>query len=151
VRENGVIVIIVVVVVIVVVGVIVVALVAVIVDVIARVKGVFKKKEVKGATMPPGLLSKLCQKLKTDNIKLPPAAEKKLVFGNNTKIKLKNYEIDWFNPEVINSTSIEYLKKNECPPSTHESQLLFLMKKFEPGEIKLTFSNAIGKVGKAAH
>ncbi len=105
-----------------------------------------KKKEVKGATTPPGLLSKLCQKLKTDNIELPPMMEKKLVFG-----KLRNYEIDWFNPEVITSESIKYLKKNGCPPSTHESQLLFLMNKFEPGEIKLSFSNAIGKVGKAAH
>ncbi len=62
-----------------------------------------KKKEVKGATTPPGLLSKLCQKLKTDNIELPPMVEKKLVFGNSTQMKLKNYEIDWFNPEVITS------------------------------------------------
>ena len=77
--------------------------------------------------------------------------EKKLVFGNNTKMKLKNYEIDWFNPEVITSKSIKYLKKNKCPSSTHESQLLFLMNKFEPGEIKLSFSNTIGKVGKAVH
>ncbi len=76
---------------------------------------------------------------------------KKLVFGNKTKIILKNYEIDWFNLEVITSKSIKYLTKNECPPSTHESQLLFLMNKFEPGEIKLSFSNTIGKVGKAAH
>jgi hypothetical protein len=103
-----------------------------------------KKKEVKGATLPPGLLSKLCQKLKTDNIELPPMVEKKLVFGNNTKMKPKNYKIDWFHPEVITSKSIKYLKKNECPPSTHESQLLFLMNKFELGEIKLSFSNAIG-------
>jgi hypothetical protein len=63
--------------------------------------------------------------------------EKKLVFGNNNKMKLKNYEIDWFNPEVITSESIKYLKKSELPPSTHESQLLFLMNNFEPGEIKL--------------
>jgi hypothetical protein len=77
--------------------------------------------------------------------------EKKLVFDNNTKMKLRHYEIDWFNPEVIISESIKYLKKNECPPSTHESLLLFLMNKFEPSEIKLSFSNAIGKVGKAAH
>jgi hypothetical protein len=101
--------------------------------------------------MPLRLLSKLCQKLKTDNIELPPTVEKKLVFGNNTKMKLKNYEIDWFNPEVITFKSIKYLKKNKCPPSTHESQLLFLMNKFEPGKIKLSFSNVIGKVGKAAH
>jgi hypothetical protein len=101
--------------------------------------------------MPPGLLSKLCQKLKSDNIKLPPMVRKKLVFGNNTKMKLKNYKIDWLNPEVITSNSIKYLKKNECPPSTHEIQLLLLMNKFEPGEIKLSFSNVIGKVGKAAH
>jgi hypothetical protein len=66
-------------------------------------------------------------------------------------MKLKNYEIDWFYPEVITSKSSKYLKKNECPPSTHERQLLFLMNKFEPDEIKLSFSNAIGKVGKAAH
>jgi hypothetical protein len=74
-----------------------------------------KKKEVKGATTPPGLLSELCQKLKTDNIELPPMVEKKLVFGNNTKMKLKNYEIDWFNPEVITSKSIKYLKKIKVP------------------------------------
>ncbi len=93
----------------------------------------------------------MCQKLKTDNIKLPPTVEKKLVFGNNTKMKLKNYEIDWFNPEVITSKSVKFLKKNECPPSTHESQLLFLINKFEPGEIKLSCYNTICKVGKAAH
>jgi hypothetical protein len=63
-----------------------VALVPVIVVTVARVNGALKKKEVKGTTTPPGLLSKLCQKLKTDNIELPPTVEKKLVFGNNTKM-----------------------------------------------------------------
>jgi hypothetical protein len=110
-----------------------------------------KKKKVKDATMPSGLLSKLSHKLKTDNIEVSPMAEKKLVFDNITKIKLKNYKIDWFNPVVISSESLKYLKKNDCPTSTHESQLLFLINKFELGEIKLSFSNAIGKLGKAAH
>ncbi len=67
-----------------------------------------------------------------------------------TKIKLKHYEIDWLNPEVISSECIKYLKKNESLPSTHESQLFFLMNKFEPGDIKLSFSNAIGKMGHTA-
>ncbi len=111
-----------------------------------------KKKKVKDATMPPGLLAKLSHKLKMDNILevSPLTAEKKLVFDNTTNIKLKHNLIDWFNPVVISSESIKYLRKT-CPPSTHESQLVFLMNKFEPGEIKLSFSNAIGKLGNAAH
>ncbi len=40
-----------------------------------------------------------------------------------TKIKLKHYEIDWLNSEVISSECIKYLKNNESLPSTHESQL----------------------------
>jgi len=67
-----------------------------------------------------------------------------------TKIKLKNYEIDWFNPEVISSKCLKYLKKNESLPSNHEKQLLFLMNTFEPAQIKLSFSNAIGKIGLTA-
>jgi hypothetical protein len=101
--------------------------------------------------MPPGLLAKLSHKLNTDNFKkVSLMAEKKLVFDKTTKIKLKHYEIDWLNPVVITSESIKYLKKNKSLPSTHEGQLLFLMNKFEPGQIKLSFSNAIGKMGHAA-
>ncbi len=100
--------------------------------------------------MPPGLSAKLSHKLKMDNFEVSPTAEKKLVFDKTTKIKLKHYKIDLLNPVVITSECIEYLKKNESLPSTHESQLLFLMNKFEPGQIKLSFSNAIGKMGHTA-
>ncbi len=100
--------------------------------------------------MPPGLLAKLSHKLKMDNYKVSPTAEKKLLFDKTTKIKLKHYKIDWLNPVVITSECFKYLKKNKSLPSTHESQLLFLMNKFEPGQIKLLFSNAIGKVGHTA-
>jgi hypothetical protein len=110
-----------------------------------------QKKKVNDATTPPGLLANLSHKLKTDNFEeVSLTAEKKLVFDKTTKVKLKHYKIDWLNPVVITSESIKYLKKNESLPSTHESQLLFLMNKFEPGQIKLSFSNAIGKMGHAA-
>ena len=80
------------------------------------------------------------------NLKESSTSKKKHI----TKIKLKHYKIDWLNPEVISSECIKYLKKNKSLPSTHESQLFFLMNKFEPGEIKLSFSNAIGKMGHTA-
>jgi hypothetical protein len=109
-----------------------------------------KKKKVNDATTPPGLLAKLSHKLKTDKFEVSPMAEKKLVFDKTTKIKLKHYKIDLFNPVVITSECIKYLKKNKSLPSTHESQLLFLMNKFEPGQIKLSFSSPIGKMGHTA-
>jgi hypothetical protein len=97
-------------------------------------------------TSPPGLLAKLSHQLKTGNLKESSTSKKKHI----AKIKLKHYEIDWLNPEVISSECIKYLKKNKSLSSTHESQLFFLMNKFEPGEIKLSFSNAIGKMGHTA-
>ncbi len=100
--------------------------------------------------MPPELLAKLSHKLKTDNFEVSLMAEKKLVFDKTTKIKLKHYEIDLLNPVVITSECIKYLRKNESLPSTHESQLLFLMNEFEPGKIKPSFSNAVGKMGHTA-
>ena len=93
------------------------------------------------ATSPPGLLSQ---------VSMSPTTEKKLAFDLTSKNKLQHYEIDWLNPLVISSESIKYLKKNEILPNTHESQLSFLMNKFEPGEIKLSFSNTIGKIGHTA-
>ncbi len=106
-----------------------------------------KKKKVNNATTPPGLLAKLSHKLKTDNYEVSSTAEKNLVFDKTTKIKLKHYKIDLLNPVVITSECIKYLKKNKSLPST---QLLFLMNKFEPGQIKLSFSNVIGKMGHTA-
>jgi hypothetical protein len=98
------------------------------------------------ATLPPGLLAKLSHQLKTGNLKESSTSKNKHI----TKIKLKHFEIDWLNPEVISSACIKYVKKNESLPSTHESQLFFLMNKFETGQIKLSFSNAIGKMGHTA-
>jgi hypothetical protein len=89
--------------------------------------------------LPPGLLAKLSHQLKTGNIKESLTSKKKHI----TKIKLKHYEIDWLNPEVISSECIKYLKKNESLPSTHESQLFFLMNIFEPGEIKSYVAHSI--------
>jgi hypothetical protein len=105
-----------------------------------------KKKKVNHATLPPGLLAKFSHQLKMGNLKESSTSKKKHI----TKIKLKHFEIDWLNPEVISSKCIKYVKKNKSLPSTHESQLFFLMNKFEPGQIKLSFSNAIGKMGHTA-
>jgi hypothetical protein len=92
-----------------------------------------KTKKVNNATTPPGLLAKLSHKLKTDNFEVSPTAEKKLVFDKTTKIKHKHYKIDLLNPVVVTSECIKYLKKNKSLPSTHKSQLLFFVNKFEPG------------------
>ena len=97
-----------------------------------------KKKKKNDAYSPPGLLPKLSLRLKTNHFEVP------------SKIKLKHYEIDWFNPEVICSECIKYLKRKESLPFNHESQLLFLMKSFEPAQIKISFSNAIDKIGNTA-
>jgi hypothetical protein len=106
-----------------------------------------KKKKVNHAsTSPPGLLAKLSHQLKTRDFEDSSTLEEKQI----TKIILKHYEIDWLNPEVITSECIKYLKRNEPLPSNHESQLLYLMNKFEPAQIKLSFSNAIGKMGQTA-
>ena len=97
-----------------------------------------KKKKKNGANLPPGLLPKLSLRLKTDN------------FEVSSKIKLQHYEIDWFNPEVICSECIKYSKNKDSLPNNHASQLQFLMEKFEPAQIKISFSNAIGKIGDTA-
>ena len=80
----------------------------------------------------------LSLRLKTDN------------FEVSSKIKLQHYEIDWFNPEVICSECIKYLKSKDSLPNNHASQLKFLMEAFEPAQIKISFSNAIGKIGNTA-
>ena len=67
-----------------------------------------------------------------------------------SKIKLQHYEIDWFNPEVISSECVKYLKSKDSLPNNHASQLKFLMEAFEPAQIKISFSNAIGKIGNTA-
>jgi hypothetical protein len=71
-------------------------------------------------------------------------------FEFSSKIKLQHYEIDWFNPEVISSECIKYLKSKDSLPNNHASQLKFLMEAFEPAQIKISFSNAIGKIGNTA-
>ena len=80
----------------------------------------------------------LSLRLKTDN------------FEVSSKIKLQHYEIDWFNPEVISSECIKYLKSKDSLPNNHANQLKFLLEKFEPAQIKISFSNAIGKIGNTA-
>ena len=80
----------------------------------------------------------LSLRLKTDN------------FEVSSKIKLQHYKIDWFNPEVICSECIKYLKSKDSLPNNHANQLKFLLEKFEPAQIKISFSNAIGKIGNTA-
>ena len=96
------------------------------------------KKKKNDAYLPLGLLPKLSLRLKTDN------------FEVSSKIKLQHYEIDCFNPEVICSECIKYLKNKDSLPNNHASQLKFLMETFEPAQIKISFSNAIGKIGNTA-
>jgi len=95
------------------------------------------KKKKNDACFPPGLLPKLSLRPKTDNLEVL------------SKIKLQHYEIDWFNPEVICSECIKYLKNKDSLPNNHAS-LKFLMETFEPAQIMMTFSNAIGKIGDTA-
>ena len=80
----------------------------------------------------------LSLRVKTDN------------FEVSSKIKLQHYEIDWFNPEVISYECNKYLKSKDSLPNNHENQLKFLLEKFEPAQIKISFSNAIGKIGNTA-
>ena len=80
----------------------------------------------------------LSLRVKTDN------------FEVSSKIKLQHYEIDWFNPEVICSECNKYLKSKDSLPNNHANQLKFLLEKFEPAQIKISFSNAIGKIGNTA-
>jgi hypothetical protein len=97
-----------------------------------------KKKKKNGTNSPPGLSPNLSLQLKTDN------------FEVLSKIKLQHYEIDWFNPIVISSECIKYSKNKVSLPNNHASHLQFLMEKFEPAQIKISFSNAIGKIGDTA-
>ena len=80
----------------------------------------------------------LSLRVKTDN------------FEVSSKIKLQHYEIDWFNPEVICYECNKYLKSKDSLPNNHANQLKFLLEKFEPAQIKISFSNAIGKIGNTA-
>jgi hypothetical protein len=73
-----------------------------------------KKKKKNDAYSPPGLLSKLSLRLKADN------------FEVLLKIKLKHYEIDWFNPDVICSECTKYLKRKESLPINHEGNFYIL-------------------------
>jgi hypothetical protein len=84
------------------------------------------------------LSPKLSLRLKTDN------------FEVSWKIKLQHYKIDWFNPVVICSECIKYSKNKDSLPKNHANHLQFLMEKFEPAQIKISFSNAIGKIGDTA-
>ena len=92
------------------------------------------KKKKNDAYLSPGLLPKLSLRLKTDN------------FEVSSTIKLQHYEIDWFNPEVTCSECIKYMKNKDSLPNNHASQLQFFMETFEPAQIKISFSNVIGKI-----
>ena len=90
---------------------------------------------------------------KKNDAYLPPVLSVRLktaFFEVSSKIKLQHYEIDWLNPEVISSECVKYLKNKNSLPNNHASQLKFLMEKFEPAKIKISFANAIGKIGNTA-
>jgi len=42
------------------------------------------------------------------------------------------------------------MKNKDSLPNNHASQLKFLMETFKPAQIKLSFANAIGKIGDTA-
>ena len=90
---------------------------------------------------------------KQNDASLPPVLSVRLktdFFEVSSKIKLQHYEIDWLNPEVICSECVKYLKNKNSLPNNHASQLKFLMEKFEPAQIKISFANVIGKIGNTA-
>ena len=90
---------------------------------------------------------------KQNDASLPPVLSVRLktdFFEVSSKIKLQHYEIDWLNPEVICSECVKYLKNKNSLLNNHASQLKFLMDKFEPAQIKISFANAIGKIGNTA-
>jgi len=73
-----------------------------------------KKKKKNDAYLPPGLLSKLSLWLKADN------------FEVSSKIKLKHYEIDWFNPESFVLNVLKFWKEKNLSQSTMKVNFFIL-------------------------
>jgi hypothetical protein len=63
--------------------------------------------------------------------------------------KLAAYDIDWFDSSAIKSKCKKYTHIMNLP-DTQEGQITCLLSKFETSVIKTAFTDAIGKVGKAA-
>ncbi len=59
------------------------------------------------------------------------------------------YDIDWFNSSATQNKCLKYAHIKNLP-DTEEGQLTFLLSKFGTSNIKTAFTDAIGKVGKAA-
>jgi hypothetical protein len=66
-----------------------------------------------------------------------------------SELKLAAYDIDWFDSLAINNGCLKYDIEQNLPGS-QEEKLLFLLSQFETSDIKLSFVDAIGKIGKAA-
>lgn len=66
-----------------------------------------------------------------------------------SELKLAAYDIDWFDSQAINNECLKYDIEQNLPGS-QEEKLLFLLSQFETSDIKLSFADAIGKIGKAA-
>jgi hypothetical protein len=67
---------------------------------------------------------------------------KKLVFGNNTRMKLKNYEIDWFTPEVITSECNVVVNVDSIESDHFYSAL---MKKIDAADLKQKVAQTINQ------
>jgi hypothetical protein len=65
-------------------------------------------------------------------------------------MKLPMYEIIFLDSIAIFAECKKYLKVNENPPSSQEAQLSFLLNQFQVTDIKIVFTNVIGKVGSEA-
>jgi hypothetical protein len=62
---------------------------------------------------------------------------------------LAAYKIDWFDLLATNNECLKYDIEQNLP-SSQEEKLLFLLSNLETSNIRLAFTDAIGKVGKAA-
>jgi hypothetical protein len=62
---------------------------------------------------------------------------------------LAAYDIDWFDSSAIKNECLKYTHITNLP-DTQEGQITFLLSKFETTVIKTAFTDAVGKVGKAA-
>jgi hypothetical protein len=62
--------------------------------------------------------------------------------------KLVAYNIDWLSSTLTKNKCLKHISENNLPVS-QEGQLTFLLGKYQTSEIKMTFADAIGKVGTA--
>jgi hypothetical protein len=81
-----------------------------------------------------------------------PQAKKKahrMDILKNQEPKLVAYEVDWFNSTSTKNKCLKHTSENNLPV-TQEEQITFLLNKCQTSNIKVAFTDAIGKVETAA-